>query len=57
MSYYREPDSQINDKVKGVATGVHTSHLTAKKDFIALQKEIGKLTLIKLLMFQLVWIY
>ena len=54
MSYYREPDSQINDKVKGVAKGVHTSHLTAKKDFIALQKEIGKLTLIKLLMFQLV---
>ena len=49
MSYYPEPDSHIRDKVKVVldltnyatkkelehATGIDTSDLAAKKDFIA----------------------
>ena len=62
MSYYPEPDSHIKDKVKVVldlsnyattkelehATGIDTSNLAAKKDFIALKAEIDKL------MFQLV---
>ena len=56
MSYYPETDSHIRHKVKAVldlssyatkkldlATGVDTSDLTAKKDFIALRAEVGKL--------------
>ena len=57
MSYYPEPDSYIRDKVKVVldlpnytskkelehATGVDTSDLAAKKDFIALKSEVGKI--------------
>ena len=57
MSYYSETDSHIQDKVKVVldlsnyatkkeldyATGVDTSDLAAKKDFIALKDEVDKL--------------
>ena len=56
MSYYPEPDSHIRDKVKVVLnlnyatkkeldhpTGVDTSDLADKKDFIALKSEIDKL--------------
>ena len=57
MSYYPEPDIHIRDKVKVVldlpnyatkkeldqATGVDTSDLAAKKDFIALEAEVDKL--------------
>ena len=57
MSYYPEPHNHIRDKVKVVldlsnyatkkeldyATGVDTSDLAAKKDFIALKAEVGKL--------------
>ena len=67
MSYYPEPDSHIRDKVKVVldltncatkkelehATGIDTSDLAAKKDFIALKVEADKLDINKL-MFQLV---
>ena len=56
MTYYSEPDSHIRDKVKVQlelpnyatkeelehATGVDTSDLAAKKDFIALKTEIDK---------------
>ena len=62
MSYYPEPDSHIRDKVKVVldlpnyvtkkelehATGIDTSDLAAKKDFIALKAEVGKLNINKL---------
>ena len=62
MSYYLEPDSHIRDKVKvvlnlsnyatkkelGHATGIDTSDLTAKKDFIALKFEVDKLDINKL---------
>ena len=62
MSYYPEPDSHIRDKVKVVldlsnyatkkeldhATGVDTSDLAAKKDFIALKAEVDKLDINKL---------
>ena len=62
MSYYLEPDSHIRDKVKvvlnlsnyatkkelGHATGIDTSDLTAKKDFIALKAEVDKLDINKL---------
>ena len=62
MSYYPEPDSHIKDQVKVVlelpnyatkkesdhATGVDTSDLAAKKDFIALKAEVGKLDINKL---------
>ena len=62
MSYYREPDSYIRDKVKVVldltnyatkkeldqATGIDTSDLAAKKDFIALKAEVDKLDINKL---------
>ena len=54
MSYYPEPDSHIRDKVQVVldltncatkkelehATGIDTSDLAAKKDFIALKVEL-----------------
>ena len=57
MSYYPEPDSCIRDKVKVVlylsnydtkkevehATGVDTSDLAAKKDFLTLKAEGDKL--------------
>ena len=57
MSYYPETDCHIQDKVKVVldlsnyatkkeldyATGVDTSDLAAKKDFIALKDEVDKL--------------
>ena len=62
MSYYPEPDSHIRDKVKVVldlshyatkkeldhATGVDTSELAAKKDFIALKTEVDRLGINKL---------
>ena len=62
MSYYPEPDSHIRYKVKVVldlsnyatkkelehATRIDTSDLAAKKDFIALKAEVGKLDIIKL---------
>ena len=62
MSYYPEPDSHIRNKVKVVlylssyatekelkhATGVDTSDLAAKKDFIALKAEVDKLDINKL---------
>ena len=62
MSYYPEPDSHIRDKAKIVlelsnyatkeeldhATGIDTSDLAPKKDFIALKAEVGKLDINKL---------
>ena len=62
MSYYPEPNSHIRDKVKVVlvlsnyatkkelehATGIDTSDLAAKKDFIALKAEVDKLDINKL---------
>ena len=68
MSYYPEPDSHIKDKVKVVlvlsnyatkkeldhAADIDTSDLTAKKDFIALKAEVGKLDINKLVNVQLV---
>ena len=56
ISYYPEPDSHIRDKVKVLldlpnyaakkeldhATGVDTSDLPAKKDFITLNTEVDK---------------
>ena len=62
MSYYPEPDSHIKYKVKVVldlsnyatkkelehATRIDTSDLAAKKDFIALKAEVGKLDINKL---------
>ena len=63
MSYYPKPDSHIIDKVKVVldiwnyatkkklnhATGVDTSDLAAKKDFIALKADVVKPDINKLL--------
>ena len=60
MCYYPEQDSDIRDKVKvisdlsnyatkkelGHATGVDTSDLAAKKDFIALKAEVDKQALL-----------
>ena len=57
MNYYQEPDSHIRDKVKVVldlsnyatkkelehTTGIDTSDLAAKKDFIALKAEVDQL--------------
>ena len=56
MSYYPEPESHNKDKVKIVldlsnfaakklkhATGIDTSDLSAKKDFIVLKAEVNKL--------------
>ena len=65
MSFYPEPDSHIRDKVKIVldlsnyatkkeldhATGVDTSDLDAKEDFIALKAEVDKLCINKLVHF------
>ena len=62
MSYYPEPDCHIRDKIKVVlglsnyttkkeleqATGIDTSDLAAKKDFIALKAEVDKLDINKL---------
>ena len=53
MSCYLEPGSHIRDKVKVVLdlsnyTGVDTSDLTAKKDFIGLKREIDKVDINKL---------
>ena len=69
MSYFLEPDSHIRDNVKVVldlsnyaakkindATGIETSNLAAKNDFIALKTEADKLYINELVMFQLVWI-
>ena len=61
MSYNLESESYIRDKVKVIsnyttkneldhATGVDTSDLAAKKDFIALKTEVNKLDIINLLM-------
>ena len=63
MSYYPEPDRHIRDKVKVVldlsnhatkkeldhATGVDTSDLAAKKNFIALKAKVDKLDINKLI--------
>ena len=57
MNYYQEPDGHIRDKVKVVldlsnyatkkelehTTGIDTSDLAAKKDFIALKAEVDQL--------------
>ena len=61
MTYYPESDSHNEDKVKLVVlsnyatkkelehiTGVDTSDLDAKKDFIALKAEVNKLDINKL---------
>ena len=70
MIYYSEPDRHIGDKFKVVldlsnyatkkklnnATGVDTSNLAAKRDFITLKAEVDKLQLMNWLMFQLIWI-
>ena len=63
MSHYPEPNSHIRDKVKVVlelsdyaakkeelndATGVNTSHLAVKNDFIALKDKPDKLDIKKL---------
>ena len=48
MSYYQEPNNHIRDKLDKLclwkeleyATGVDTSDLAAKKDFIALKAEV-----------------
>ena len=63
MSYYRESDSHIKDKVKLIldlsnfatkkwldhATGVYTSDLAVKKDFIACKAKVDKLYITKLI--------
>ena len=63
MSYYPQPDGHIRDKAKVVlnvtnyatekelehASGVETSDLTVKKDFVALKAEVDKLYINKLL--------
>ena len=62
MSYYPEPDSHIRDKVKVIldlsnyatkkelehAPGIDTTDLAAKKDFLPLKAELGKLDMNKL---------
>ena len=62
MCYYPERDTHIRDKVKAVldsrnyttkkelkhATGIDTSDLAAKKDFITLKAEVDKLDINKL---------
>ena len=61
MSYYPEPYiNHIADKVKVLldlsnyaTTGIDTSDLAAKKDFIVLKAEVEKLVNINQLMFQL----
>ena len=63
MSYYPQPDGHTRDKAKVVlnvtnyatkkelehASGVETSDLTVKKDFVALKAEVDKLYINKLL--------
>ena len=67
MSYYPEQDRHIRKKVKILldldheieldhATGIDTSDLAAKKDFIALKAEVNKLGIAKLVNNQIVWI-
>ena len=70
MRYYPGSGSHIRDKVKvvldlsnysrknnlGHATGIDKSDLVAKKDFIALKADVGKLDIKNWLMLQLVWI-
>ena len=65
MSFYPEPDSHVRDKVKVVldfskyatkkalehATGVDTSKLAAKSDFITLKAEVNKLDINVLIKF------
>ena len=65
MSFYPEPDSHVRDKVKVVldfskyatrkalehATGVDTSKLAAKSDFITLKAEVTKLDINELIKF------
>ena len=65
MSFYPEPDSHVRDKVKVVldfskyatrkalehATGVDTSKLAAKSDFITLKAEVNKLDINELIKF------
>ena len=51
MSYYPQPDSNVRNKIKKelyLATGVGTSDLAAKKDFIALKAQVDKLDIAKL---------
>ena len=62
MSYYLEPDSSIRDKVKVLldlsnyaikkelehATGVDTSNLAARRDFIAFKAEVDKIDISEL---------
>ena len=62
MSYYPQPDSNVRNKIKleldlykiatkkelYLATGVGTSDLAAKKDFIALKAQVDKLNIAKL---------
>ena len=62
MSYYSEPDSHIRGKMKveldfsnyatkrrlKAVTGVDTSNLAVKSDFIALKAEVDKLGINKL---------
>ena len=62
MSYYPKPDSHIRDKVKAVLemshyatekelelpTGIDSSVLAAKKDFIAMKGEVDKIDTNKL---------
>ena len=48
MIYYPEPDNHISDQNElDHATGVDTSDLAAKKDFIALKAEVDKLDIAK----------
>ena len=63
MIYYLEPDSHIRNKVKVLlnlsnydakkesehTTGIDTSDLVVKKDFIALKAEVAKLDINELL--------
>ena len=70
MSYFPEPDSLIRDKFKvkldfsnyattkelDHATGVDTSDLAAKKDFISLKAEVDKTNINKIVNVRLVWI-
>ena len=63
MSFYPEPDSHVREKVKVVldfskyatkkalehATGVDTSKLAAKSDFITLKAEVNKLDINELI--------
>ena len=64
MSYYPEPENHIRDKVKLVlafsnhatekelsnATGIDTSNLCAKRNFLALKGEVQKLNIYQILL-------